>query len=190
MLSSITPLGQRSKGMSWGRTVIGFWIGAIAAGTAVFSLLGVIGELFALDRVAPWVSLLVVGLAAVLDWAGVKPPGPRRQVNEDWLGRYRDWVIGFGFGAQLGVGFVTIIPSFGTWALYLVATASGLPLAAALGAAFGLGRSLLLITTRVIWSPSALATVMQRFTGAERKARWVALAGYALVLIVVGVDVV
>jgi hypothetical protein len=47
----------------------------------------------------------------------------------------------------------------------------------------------LLVTTRVIRSPSALATVMQRFTGAERKARWVALAGYALALIVVGADV-
>lgn len=190
MLSSITPLGQRSKGMSWRRTVIGFWIGAIAAGAMVFSLLGLVGELFGLDRLAPWVSLLVVAAAAVLDWAGVKPPGPHRQVNEDWLGRYRDWVIGFGFGAQLGLGFVTIIPSFGTWAMYLVATASGLPLAVALGAAFGLGRSLLLITTRVIWSPSALAKVMQRFTGAERKARWLALAGYAVALIVVGVDVV
>jgi hypothetical protein len=62
-------------------------------------------------------------------------------------------------------------------------------LAAALGAGLGLGRSLLLVTTRVIRSPSALATVMQRFTGAERKARWVALAGYALALIVVGADV-
>jgi hypothetical protein len=175
--------------MSWGRTVVGFWVGALLAGTAVFSMLGGIGELFGLDRVAPWVSLVVVGIAATLDWAKVKPPGPHRQVNEDWLGRYRDWVIGFGFGAQLGLGFVTIIPSFGTWAMFLVATVSGLPLAAALGAGFGLGRSLLLVTTRVIRSPSALATVMQRFTGAERKARWVALAGYALALIVVGADV-
>jgi hypothetical protein len=58
-----------------------------------------------------------------------------------------------------------------------------------MGAAFGLGRSLLLISTRKVGSPSALASLMDRFNGAERHARRVALAGYVLVLIMVGVNV-
>jgi len=185
MLSSITPLGQRSRGMSWQRTVVGFFFGAIGAGAAFFSLLGLIGDVFSVDRLNPWLPVGVIVAAAVLDWAGVRAPGPHRQVSEDWLGRYRDWVIGLGFGTQLGLGFITIIPSFGTWAMYLIAVAMGLPLAAVIGAAFGLGRSLLLISTRKVGSPSALASLMDRFNGAERHARRVAFAGYALVLIMV-----
>lgn len=189
MLSSITPLGQRGRGMSWGRTVTGFWIGAILAGGALFSVAGLLGAVLGLERLNPWFSLVVIALAAILDLAGVKPPGPRRQVNEDWLGRYRDWVIGFGFGAQLGFGFVTIIPTFGTWAVVLVAASSGFPLATILGVAFGIGRSLLLLSARNVGSPTALATMMQKFNGAEPSARWIALAGYGVVLFTVGLYV-
>ena len=32
-------------------------------------------------------------------------------VHEQWLTRYRGWVYGVGFGAQLGFGLVTIITS-------------------------------------------------------------------------------
>jgi len=189
MLSSITPLGQRGRGMSWARTVTGFWVGAMLAGAVVFGIAGGLGMVLQLERLDPWLSLVSIAAAAVLDMTGVKPPGPRRQVNEDWLGRYRDWVIGFGFGAQLGVGFVTIIPSWGTWAVLVIAVSSGLPLAALLGAAFGLGRSLLLLSARRVGSPTALAAMMQKFNGAEPSARWIALAGYGVVLLTVGVYV-
>ena len=181
MLSSITPLGQRSKGKSWERTVAAFWIGAIGAGAAVFSVLGWIGDLVEVTDSTLEIVLVAVPVAAALDLVGVRAPGPRRQVDEDWLGGYRDWVTGFGFGAQLGVGFATIVPSFGTWALYLIAVGSGLPLAAVLGAGFGLGRSLLLVATRKVHSASTLATIMERFNGTESVAGRIALAGYALV---------
>lgn len=189
MLSSITPLGQRGRGMSWTRSVIGFWGGALLAAGAVFSIAGAVGEIAGLGRIEPWLSLAVVVLAAGLDLAGVRPPGPHRQVDEDWLGRYRDWVTGFGFGAQLGLGFMTIVPSWGYWAILLVAAAAGLPAALLIGIGFGVGRSLLLIAARRVGSPSALAEMMRRFTGAERRARWVATAGYAMVILMVGVNV-
>ena len=112
MLSSITPLGQRGRGMSWARTVVAFWIGAIAGGAIVFGLIGLVGSLLRVPSLNPWYSMLVLLAAAGLDLLGVKAPGPHRQVDEDWLGRYRDWVVGLGFGVQLGAGFVTIIPSF------------------------------------------------------------------------------
>lgn len=189
MLSSITPLGQRGRGRSWRRTVIGFWIGALLAAAAVFAAAGLFGELVGLDRLNPWLSLALIVAAAILDVARVRPPGPHRQVDEDWLGRYRDWVIGFGFGAQLGLGFVTIVPSWGYWAILAVAASVGLPQAVLIGLGFGMGRCLLLLATRRIGSPSALADLMRRFTGAERTARWVSFAGYGLVVLMVGLYV-
>lgn len=189
MLSSITPLGQRGRGMSWTRTVVSFWIGALLAGAVVFGVIGSVGELLGVGRLNPWYTVVVLLIAGLLDLRGLKPPGLHRQVDEDWLGRYRDWVVGLGFGAQLGAGIATIIPSFGTWALFLIALGAGFPMAAYVGLAFGVGRSLLLFTTRSVRSTSSLAEVMRRFTSAEGAARNLALAGYAMVLVVVVLNV-
>lgn len=189
MLSSITPLGQRGRDMSWSRTVVAFWSGAIAGGLAVFSLLAVMGMMFGLDDLGPWAGIVIVAAAAALDLAGVRPPGLKRQVNEDWLGRYRDWVTGLGFGVQLGVGFATIIPTFGIWALYLIAAGTGFPTAALMGIGFGVGRSLLLLSTRRVASPAALGERMRRFASGERRARLVTYSGYVLAMTVVGLNV-
>lgn len=189
MLSSITPLGQRGRGMSWGRTVIAFWVGAIAAAAGLFTVVGAAGEFFGLDRFGPWSYLAVIAAAAGLDLAGARPPGPHRQVDEDWLGRYRDWVVGLGFGAQLGLGFMTIVPSWGYWAVLAVGASIGLPWAALIGVGFGVGRSLLLVASRRVGSPNALADMMRRFSGAESTARRVAVAGYGLVVLMAGIDV-
>jgi len=189
MLSSITPLGQRGRGGSWARTVFAFWIGAIVAGGAVFGLPGLFGEAVGVSSLNPWYAFAVLCLAFALDLAKVHAPGPRRQVDEDWLGRYRDWVTGLGFGLQLGSGFATIIPTFGTWALYLIALGAGVPTAVWIGVGFGVGRSLLLLTTRFVRSPSALAETMRRFTSAENLSRWASIAGYAVVILVLGANV-
>lgn len=190
MLSSITPLGQRGRGMSWKRTVVAFWIAAIVSGFAVFAAAGLIGEFLGFDSVAPWGVIVVIVVAAIFDLVGAKPPGPLRQVDEDWLGRYRDWVLGLGYGAQLGAGLVTIIPSYGTWAVLTVALITGFPLAGLLGVAFGVGRSLILLTARKVTSPSDLVERMQRFAGFEPRARWVAFSGYAVALLGLGAHVI
>jgi hypothetical protein len=57
------------------------------------------------------VTLLGVALA------GRTPPSLDRQVDHRWLDRYRGWVIGAGFGFQLGAAIFTRITSF---ALYLL----------------------------------------------------------------------
>lgn len=189
MLSSITPLGQRGRGMSWKRTVAAFWVGATVAGAVVFASVGVLGVQFGLDGPGLWLPALAITAAAVLDTAKVGVPGPRRQVDENWLGRYRDWVVGLGYGAQLGAGFVTIVPSFGTWALILVAATSGVGLAATAGAAFGVGRSILLMRSRSVASPTRLAEVMSRFARDEVWARRASLAAYAGVIVIVGTHV-
>jgi hypothetical protein len=176
--------------MSWKRTVVAFWIAAIVSGFAVFAAAGLIGEFLGFDSVAPWGVIVVIMVAAILDLVGAKPPGPLRQVDEDWLGRYRDWVLGLGYGAQLGAGLVTIIPSYGTWAVLTVALITGFPMAGLLGVAFGVGRSLLLLTARKVTSPSDLVERMQRFAGLESRARWVAVSGYAVALLGLGAHVI
>ena len=53
--------------------------------------------------------LAALGLAADLRLGGLRLPGPRRQVDERWLHRYRGWVYGVGFGFQLGFGLLTVV---------------------------------------------------------------------------------
>lgn len=136
MLASITPLGERARGSRWGLTVAAFAIGSTVGGAALGMVAGFLGSatLGAAgdDRWRLVVFAGFVALGLLLDGrvAGLRLPTTRRQVNEDWLARYRGWVYGAGFGAQLGAGVFTIVT---TATVYLV------PLAAFLLGSTGLG---------------------------------------------------
>ena len=54
-------------------------------------------------------GLAVLGGAVDSGVLGFAPPFFKRQVNEYWLGRYRAWVYGSGFGWQIGAGVTTYI---------------------------------------------------------------------------------
>src|SRR3954447_8870550 len=106
MLASITPLGEQGRRRRWRRTVTAFVIASILGGAATGLVAGALGSLLLRDvswdgRIGFVAALLALGL--VLDLAG-KVPGPRRQVDESWLDRYRGWVYGAGFGFQLRAG--------------------------------------------------------------------------------------
>src|SRR4051812_19596044 len=128
MLGSINPLGERARGSRWGVTVGFFAVAAIAAGGAGGAALGWFGSV-TLDgteitaRLVAFAVIVLFGTALDLRVAGARLPTIRRQVNEDWLGRYRGWVVGAGFGAQLGVGVATIVT---TSAVYAPIAAAGL----------------------------------------------------------------
>src|SRR3954453_20692927 len=116
MLSSIHPLGERVRGNKWIDTAGWYVAGSTAAGAMTGALLGAVGAPLA-SRLSATVELVVVAAICALVVAGdiaaargpaLHPPGGRRQVNEDWLGRYRGWLYGAGFGVQLGLGMVTI----------------------------------------------------------------------------------
>jgi hypothetical protein len=130
MLASITPLGERGRHSHWSVTVTAFLLGALGAGALLGAALGLAGFTL-LDGVSPiarLVALAVALLAAVgLDAGPWRVPGPRRQVDERWLDRYRGWVYGLGYGAQMGAGTATVVTSAATYVALLAAFESAAP---------------------------------------------------------------
>lgn len=172
MLSSISPFGERARASRWWLTTTAYVVSSTLGGLAVGLLAALVGALVPQGwRLSPTgfvvaAVLLLVGLALDLRVGGLELPSWRRQVDEAWIGRYRGWVVGLGFGAQLGFGVVTIVTSSTTYAVVLLALLSGTPwVGALLGVVFGLVRALPLV-------------LMARVDSRERL--WDALRGVAL----------
>ncbi|NAZ75683.1 hypothetical protein GTQ99_09675 [Kineococcus sp. T13] len=195
MLSSITPLGERGRAARWSVTTGAHLLGSALGGTAAGLLLGLAGDLLPLERPpAALAAALVLALCALVALAvelGRLPALPtwHRQVDEDWLHRYRGWVYGFGYGAQLGVGVVTIVTSPLTHLALLLALLTGDPAGGALvGATFGLVRALPLLAVRGVTTPQRLGAAHRRLEalapagrrGAAATAAAVALGALAL----------
>lgn len=156
MLSSIHPLGERSRNNRWWLTITAFTIGSTATAAAVGAALGWIGTPL---PESPWVFALAAVAAGTLDLAAIKAPGPERQVNERWIGTFRGWVYGFGFGAQLGAGFATFVVTWGVYAVLVAEMLSGSAVGGAvIGVSFGLGRSLAPLASVVVDRPSRLTS--------------------------------
>src|SRR5438552_349493 len=127
MLGSITPLGERGRGRRWGLTVTAYSLGSVAGGATAGAVAGALGAALgavgASGPALPWVAAATVLAGAAIDAAAAaldppgRLPGPRRQVNEEWLGRYRGWVTGVGFGFQLGLGVATIVNTAAVYSL-------------------------------------------------------------------------
>ncbi len=163
MLSSIHPLGERARQNRWGGTAASFAVGAVASAATAGAVLGWVGSHLSDGAWRWWAMMAVVVVAGVADLARIRPPGPRRQVNEDWIGRYRGWVYGVGFGAQLGLGVATFVVTWGVWATILVAALSGSSLAGGLiGLAFGIGRTVPPVAAGWIDRPSRLTAFNRR----------------------------
>jgi hypothetical protein len=120
-------------------------------------------------------------------------PSWPRQVNEDWLGEYRGWVYGIGFGVQLGLGVVTIVTTasvYVTWTAALLSASAGL--GAAVGAAFGLARALPVLAGARVRTPAAIGArgrAMETAAGRFRTLTVVAelvVAGGAIIVLVAG----
>ncbi len=192
MLSSITPLGERGRHNRFAVTASAFVVGAVAGGTTLGAVCGWLGSWLP-ERSSAVDALLVVALAvagAVLD--ATRVPTIKRQVNEDWLNRYRGWVYGLGFGAQLGFGLVTVVSSAATYVAFALAVLTGSVAAgAAIGFTFGGLRGLSLLLVRDIDSPDALRTFHRRLDaraagGARLGVVSQALVGVLAVIVLVG----
>jgi len=174
MLTSITPLGERGRGMRWGVTTGWFAAGATAGGAVIGVLFGALGATLAPLHHAKW-TLLATALAAALGWAferslfGLRLPSPKRQVDDQWLYRYRGWVYGGGFGFQLGLGFVTVVNTSLVYLTAILCFVTGSPaLGACLGGIFGAARGIPLLLVRHVQSWEDLVRVDQSQEVLER----------------------
>jgi hypothetical protein len=190
MLSSITPLGERGRASRWSVTVTAHLVGSAAGGTVLGVLLGTIGLL--LPRSIPLALAVLVVLAGATVAAETgrlrRFPSWHRQVDEDWMHRYRGWVYGLGYGAQLGVGVVTIVTSPVLYLAMGFMVAAGGPVAGGLlGLVFGLVRALPLLGVRSVTTPQRLAALHRRLErGAPGFRRVSAVWSGVVVLVPVG----
>jgi hypothetical protein len=167
MLTSISPLGERARGNRWALTVTAYLVGSTLGGVTIGGLLGLAGSPW---HVTGFAAAGVCVVAAALDLIGRRPT-LHRQVDEDWLSRYRGWVYGGGYGFQLGLGVVTIITSASTYAMLALCLLSSSVLAGALiGGAFGLVRALPLLGLRDASTPAQLRDVAMRLEQLSRAA--------------------
>ena len=195
MLTSISPLGERARASRWWLTTLAYVVSSVVGGLALGLVASTLGSLLAASwRSSPVAyvvvaAALVTGLLLDLGVAGGRLPTWRRQVDQAWLGRYRGWVVGVGFGAQLGFGLVTIVTSATTYAVALLCLLSGSPaVGLVVGGTFGLVRALpsafmgRVVTREQLWR--VLSGVDRGAPAADLAAR-LALAAAAATLTVI-----
>jgi hypothetical protein len=201
MLASITPLGERGRHGHWTITVTAFLVGALATAAALGAGLGLAG-LVLVSGVPAWIRLTVLAgallVAAGIDAASLAPtgtdgrpravPGPRRQVDERWLDRYRGWVYGVGYGAQLGAGLATVVSSAATYVALLGAFLTADPLQGALVlGVYGAIRGLTPLAAVGVRTPDQLLAFHAGLQRARGSAAVVATAVLAAAVVPAGV---
>jgi hypothetical protein len=194
MLSTITPMAEQSRGHRYGVTATWFILGAGLGGLTLGGIAAALAAgLAALDlstTAALGAGAVLAAVAAAVDAGtfGRKPPFFRRQVDDAWLGTYRAWVYGGGFGWQIGVGLATYIMTAGVVLTALLAVLTTSPAQALLiGVVFGLARGLVVLLGARITSPGALGAVHQRLDALEAPVRWGVVGVQVLVAVVAGI---
>jgi MFS family permease len=188
MLASLTPIAERARGSSWRVTTMAFAVGAIAAGTLGGTVLGAVGSLLPGSGWRAPVVLAVLLAALIIDATPLRRRMPltKRQVNEDWMAHYRGWVYGFGFGAQLGLGFITLVACAAIYATFAIELLSGSIWAgAAIGAVFGASKATTLLPTRHARDPDSLMALHRRLLALEPHAQKAVIAAEILALVAV-----
>ncbi len=188
MLSTVTPMAESARGHRYATTATFFWLGAVLGGATLglgAAALAAFVSLFGLTGTA---AVGAAGLAAVgalaLDAGLVGPPIPhhRRQVNEDWLGRYRSWVYGGGFGWQIGTGLATYIMTAGVYLVIALAALTGSPaVAMGLCVLFGALRGSAVLLGARLTDADALRRFHERFDALREPIRRVVMVVEALV---------
>lgn len=191
MLASIHPLGEQGRRQRWAITVTAYLMATLAASAMVGALLGLAGSW--IDTSGGWVATVFVGLAMTglavdLRVGGLAVPTIHRQVNEQWLDRYRGWVYGAGFGFQLGLGVVTVVNTFSIYLALAAAALSGsVGGGLAIGLTFGLARGATILVAAPVRGPAQLRQLHQRLQSWDAPSRRAAAgvqAGAAALVVV------
>jgi hypothetical protein len=169
MLSTITPIGERGRGHRYASTAAWFVAGAVLGGATLGGGAALLAAgVAALDlsgeaRVGLAAVLAGVTIASDLALGGFRLPSHTRQVNEGWLGQYRSWVYGGGFGWQIGVGLATYVTTAAVYLLLGLAALTASPLAAfAVVTGFGLVRGLAVFVGRGLTTPQRMLALHRR----------------------------
>jgi sulfite exporter TauE/SafE len=190
MLASIHPLGERARSRRWGTTVTAYVAGSTFAAALLGAALGGLGRLLAPPppvTAGAVVVLCALGLAFDLHLGGLRLPTIHRQVDKDWLDRYRGWVVGVGFGFQLGLGVITIVNTGAVYLAFALALLTRSPEAGAVvGATFGLVRALVLLGVAGVRRPDQLRSALRRMHTWQPLSRRVGITVQALVLVTAG----
>jgi hypothetical protein len=188
MLSSITPIGERGRGHTFASTAGWFVVGSVLGGATLgAAMLGLAAGVSAAG-LSPSVLVAAAAVAAAagaaidLGLTGITIPILRRQVNEVWLDRFRNWVYGAGFGWQIGVGFTTYVMTAAVMVTVALAALTASPwIAFGVGATFGTIRGLTVFMGARVTDPSALRAAHQRL-GRFRRPVWVTVIAVQLVV--------
>lgn len=170
MLSQITPMGERARGFRFGFTATWFVAGAVIGGAMLGAFMAVLALIASAVGLTATVAAGIAAVVAITGAAsdahvlGFGPPFLKRQVNEDWLGLYRSWLYGLGFGWQIGTGITTYMMTTAVVVTVALGALTASPLAAlALGTLFGFARGIAVLLGARITSPAALADFHRRF---------------------------
>ncbi|MFN2608377.1 MAG: hypothetical protein ABR511_10905 [Acidimicrobiales bacterium] len=194
MLASVNPLGERARNRRWGVTVSAYLVGSVAGAALVGLVAGVagrgakaaLGSAWPATAAAVVVAACAAGLAFDLHLGGVALPTVHRQVEKDWLDRYRGWVYGLGFGFQLGLGVVTVVNTAAIYLAVVLALASGSAAGGlVVGTTFGLVRGLVILAAAGADRPDALRRVLARIQAWDGVSRRATIGVQALVGVVV-----
>lgn len=169
MLSSIHPLGERSRNNSYFLTVASHTVGGTLGGAVLGLLVGVLAFISAFAVAATDGSRLLAlavctVLIALVEQQGLEARLPSRhhQVDETWIQKFRGWVYGFGFGFELGLGLSTIVT---TGFIYLMLAAMVLSgswvTSIGIGAIFGFVRTGLVFGTSHVSTGEQLRSLLR-----------------------------
>jgi sulfite exporter TauE/SafE len=188
MLASIHPLGERARDRRWGTTVGAYLLGSTLAAAGLGAALGGVGDVLPL---APGVTAALViaagALALAADVGALPLPTIHRQVDKDWLDRYRGWVVGLGFGFQLGLGVVTIVNTAAVYLTLVLALLSGSAAAGAVvGTTFGLVRALVILVVAPVRRPDQLRLALRRVHRWRSPSQRAGIAVQAIFLVAAG----
>jgi len=190
MLSTITPMAERSRGRRWGLTAAWFLLGALVGGATLGALAAIGAAGVALLDPSVTVALALAAVVALVAAAadlglGTSLPHHRRQVDEVWLDQFRSWVYGVGFGWQIGTGLATYIMTAGVYLTVVLGALTGRPLVAfGIGVLFGVVRGLAIFLGVRLTDPQRLRSFHQRFDAAGPVVRNVVIGVISVVAVI------
>jgi hypothetical protein len=155
----------------------------VASGVATAVLAGaaaaVLAALLHVPAPGPWPGAALVLAAVAADLAGVRPLAVPRQVPRAWGRLFPPAVVAVLYGARLGVGPLTLLPTWLWWAVSLTAAAAGPVPAMVTGATFAATRALTMLVLAEAARP-AMPARMARIRAAGPRAATLTTAAAVL----------